>query len=122
MNTRHVIDPPSVGDVALHATGLVAGYGDLNVVHGVDLEVRQVEIVALLGSNASGKTTTLLTLAGELPAHGGGIEWYGGPARGSLACDGCRRSRVRPGGTVGDYADDRAGQLALGCRRSGRRC
>jgi branched-chain amino acid transport system ATP-binding protein len=69
--------PP--GEVALNASGLVAGYGDLDVVHGVDLEVRAGEIVALLGSNGAGKTTTLLALAGELAARRGGVLWYGEP-------------------------------------------
>ena len=69
---------------ALRASGLVAGYGELEVVHGVDIDVRQGEVVALLGSNGAGKSTTLLTLAGELPALGGAIEWFGEPAKVSL--------------------------------------
>ncbi len=73
-----------VAEPALRASGLVAGYGELEVVHGVDIEVRQGEIVALLGSNGAGKSTTMLTLAGELPALGGTIEWFGAPAKTTL--------------------------------------
>lgn len=75
---------PSAVDVRLRATGLVAGYRDLAVVHGVDLEVGAGEIVALLGPNGAGKSTTLLTLAGDLPPLGGQVEWLGAPARGGL--------------------------------------
>jgi branched-chain amino acid transport system ATP-binding protein len=68
----------------LRARGLVAGYGELAVVHGVDLEVAPGEVVALLGPNGAGKSTTLLTLAGDLPPLGGEVEWLGAPARGGL--------------------------------------
>jgi branched-chain amino acid transport system ATP-binding protein len=68
----------------LRATGLVAGYGDLAVVHGVDLHVAPGEIVALLGPNGAGKSTTLLTLAGDLPPLGGVVEWRGAAARPGL--------------------------------------
>jgi branched-chain amino acid transport system ATP-binding protein len=45
------------------------------VVHDVDLEVREGEVVALLGANGVGKTTTLLTLAGELKPMGGEVRF-----------------------------------------------
>ncbi|MGH9230993.1 MAG: ATP-binding cassette domain-containing protein, partial [Acidimicrobiales bacterium] len=48
----------------VEATGLRAGYGDVEVVRGVDLRVDPGEVVALLGPNGAGKTTTLLTIAG----------------------------------------------------------
>jgi branched-chain amino acid transport system ATP-binding protein len=53
--------------------GLRAGYGDVPVLHGVSLEVRAGEIVALIGSNGAGKTTLLKAVAGLLPAMGGRI-------------------------------------------------
>jgi branched-chain amino acid transport system ATP-binding protein len=46
------------------------GYGDLQVVHGVTLEVRDAEIVALLGVNGAGKSTLLRAVSGLLPAQG----------------------------------------------------
>jgi len=54
----------------LNATGLTVGYGDIPVVHGIDLHVGAGELVALLGPNGAGKTTTLLALGGVLPSEG----------------------------------------------------
>jgi len=54
----------------LEIRGLTAGYGDVPVVHGIDLRVDAGEVVALLGPNGAGKTTTLLALGGVLPATG----------------------------------------------------
>ena len=59
------------------AEGLTAGYGTTEVVRDLDLDVRPGEVVALLGANCAGKTTTLLTLAGELPPLGGVVRWQG---------------------------------------------
>jgi branched-chain amino acid transport system ATP-binding protein len=52
---------------------MTAGYGPQPVIHDVDLVVRPGEIVGLLGANGSGKTTTLLSLAGELPLLSGEV-------------------------------------------------
>lgn len=59
----------------IEAVGLSAGYGNLAVVHDIDLEVRAGEIVVLLGPNGAGKTTTVLTLSGELKPLGGSVAW-----------------------------------------------
>jgi branched-chain amino acid transport system ATP-binding protein len=50
--------------------GLRAGYGSIRVLHGIDFEVKECEIVALLGANGAGKTTTLRALSGIIPARG----------------------------------------------------
>jgi ABC-type branched-subunit amino acid transport system ATPase component len=57
--------------VVLDVSGLRAGYGKVEVVHGIDLQVQAGEVVALLGPNGAGKTTTLSTIAGELAPMGG---------------------------------------------------
>jgi branched-chain amino acid transport system ATP-binding protein len=75
----------------LRVSGLVAGYGDLAAVRGVDIEVHAGEVVALLGPNGAGKTTTLLTLAGELPKIGGEVQYMERPLKGPL------HQRVRRG-------------------------
>ncbi|PYM74891.1 MAG: ABC transporter ATP-binding protein, partial [Candidatus Rokuibacteriota bacterium] len=46
----------------LAVESLVAGYGHIQVLRGVDLAVRRGEIVALLGANGSGKSTALNTI------------------------------------------------------------
>jgi len=56
-----------------------AGYGAIEVLKKLTLEVRPGEIVALLGANGAGKSTTLLTIAGVVPVRGGEITWEGAP-------------------------------------------
>ncbi len=55
----------------LRLEGVDAFYGDLQALHGVSLEVREKEIVALVGANAAGKTTTLRVISGTLVARAG---------------------------------------------------
>ena len=57
----------------LEVRGLRAGYGKVEVVHGIDLQVHAGEVVALLGPNGAGKTTTMNTVSGELPPLGGEV-------------------------------------------------
>ncbi len=57
----------------LEIRGLRAGYGALNVLHGLDLVVRKGEAVSLLGGNGAGKTTTLKTVVGLLRGTGGDV-------------------------------------------------
>jgi branched-chain amino acid transport system ATP-binding protein len=59
----------------LRVAGVSAGYGDLIVLRGVDLEVRQGELVALVGSNAAGKTTLLRAIMRLLPLASGRVEF-----------------------------------------------
>jgi branched-chain amino acid transport system ATP-binding protein len=67
----------------LEARGLRTGYGRLPVVFNVDLEVKEGEIVALLGANGAGKTTTLRALSGMLPLMAGEVLLDGAPLNGS---------------------------------------
>ncbi len=55
----------------LRLEGIDAFYGDLQALHGVSFDVREGEIVALVGANAAGKTTTLRVISGTLAARGG---------------------------------------------------
>ncbi|MEW6475460.1 MAG: ABC transporter ATP-binding protein [Actinomycetota bacterium] len=70
--------------------GLHAGYGRSEIVHGVDLEVRSGEIVALFGANGAGKTTTLAATVGVIP------RW-----RGRVLLDGDDTSRLSIPGLYG---------------------
>ena len=61
---------PRTGPALLEVRGLRAGYGQGEVLRGVDLEVRPGEAVGILGRNGMGKTTLLSALMGFLPAQG----------------------------------------------------
>ncbi|WP_433218330.1 ATP-binding cassette domain-containing protein [Dactylosporangium sp. CS-047395] len=74
MSSAAVVDEDAP---VLELRGLSAGYDDLAVVRDVDLKVMRGEIVALLGANGTGKSTTILTAAGELPPIGGEVRWRG---------------------------------------------
>jgi branched-chain amino acid transport system ATP-binding protein len=72
---RHCSEP------VLEVRDLAAGYHGRPVVQGAWMHVRRGEIVSLLGRNGSGKTTTLLTIAGELGPLGGSVLWEQRPIR-----------------------------------------
>jgi branched-chain amino acid transport system ATP-binding protein len=55
----------------LELQGLCAGYGEIQVLWGVDMNVRRGEITALIGSNGAGKTTLMRALSGLIPMQGG---------------------------------------------------
>jgi branched-chain amino acid transport system ATP-binding protein len=61
----------------LRISDLRAAYGHSQVLFGLDLDVEQGEMVTLLGRNGMGKTTTIRTLMGLLPARGGRIVFRG---------------------------------------------
>ena len=65
------------GNLALSLNSLKVDYGPINALKGIDIEVREGSVVALLGANGAGKTTTLQTISGLVPAAGGTIEYYG---------------------------------------------
>jgi branched-chain amino acid transport system ATP-binding protein len=54
----------------LEVQGLAVNYGGIRAVKGLDLEVREGEVVCLIGANGAGKTTTLKALAGLVPTSG----------------------------------------------------
>ena len=54
----------------LQATGLSAGYGPIDVLHGIDVSVAERGITALLGANGAGKTTTLRAICGLIRTRG----------------------------------------------------
>ena len=68
--------------IALKADGLHAFYGKSHILHGVSLEVREGEIVTLLGRNGAGKTTTLRALIGLTPPRQGRVTLFGADVTG----------------------------------------
>jgi branched-chain amino acid transport system ATP-binding protein len=79
---------------ALLATqGLRAGYGSIEVLHGIDLSVPEGSVAAILGPNGAGKTTLLSVLAGLHPAAAGDLVLCGRRINGARA-DGLARLGV----------------------------
>lgn len=69
-SARPTAVPPAPSDSLLRVRGLRVAYRDHEVVHGVDLDVRPGEVVALVGESGSGKSTTAHALIGLLPDGG----------------------------------------------------
>uniref|UniRef100_UPI00333EB3B2 ABC transporter ATP-binding protein n=1 Tax=Castellaniella defragrans TaxID=75697 RepID=UPI00333EB3B2 len=61
----------------LRVAGLASCYGRIQALKGIDLEVRQGELVALIGANGAGKTTFLRALSGVQPMSAGSIHFNG---------------------------------------------
>ena len=61
----------------LEVKGLNAWYGESHILHGMDLEVREGEVVTLLGRNGAGKTTTLKSIMGMVGRRSGSIRFKG---------------------------------------------
>jgi branched-chain amino acid transport system ATP-binding protein len=61
----------------LKVKGLKVAYGGIQAVKGVDLEVREGELVSLIGSNGAGKSTTMKTITRTLAIQAGDIEYLG---------------------------------------------
>src|SRR6202795_892953 len=68
---------PSEAAPLMEAKGVDAGYGTMQVLWGVDLDVRAGETVLLLGANGAGKTTFLKSLVGLIEARHGSIKLGG---------------------------------------------
>ena len=68
--------------IALQAEDLHTFYGKSHILHGVSLEVREGEIVALLGRNGAGKTTTLRSLIGLDRPRTGKVAVFGSDVTG----------------------------------------
>jgi branched-chain amino acid transport system ATP-binding protein len=71
----------------LKVSSLKVAYGGIKAVKGVDLEVREKELVTLIGSNGAGKTTTMKAITGTLGMEGGEIEYLGKSIKGKGAWD-----------------------------------
>ena len=73
--------------VLLQVKGLKVAYGGIQAVKGVDFEVREGELVSLIGSNGAGKTTTMKAITGTLPFVDGDIQFLGRSIKGRGAWD-----------------------------------
>jgi len=77
----------STGDraAALEVRGLEAGYGKIQVLWGIDLDVAPGQFVTIIGANGAGKTTLLRALTGLIPIRSGSARALGAPLRGRSA-------------------------------------
>ncbi len=82
----------------LEIKGIVAGYGSVEVLHEVSVEVREGEIVTLIGGNGAGKSTTLMCASGIVPLRSGEIHFAG--ERIAYAGGGIRADLLVPRGLV----------------------
>ena len=78
------------GAVALRVRDLHFAYGDQPALHGIDLDVREGEIVALIGRNGAGKTTLLRAIVGLARAQQGEVTIAGRSIAGRSVADICR--------------------------------
>ena len=74
-------------NILLKVSRLKVAYGGIQAVKGVDFEVREGELVSLIGSNGAGKTTTMKAITGTLPINDGDIEYLGQSIKGKGAWD-----------------------------------
>jgi len=73
--------------VLLKVNNLMVAYGGIEAVKGITMEVREGELVSLIGSNGAGKTTTMKAITGTLAASSGSIEYLGKNILGQGAWD-----------------------------------
>jgi branched-chain amino acid transport system ATP-binding protein len=71
-----------MANTMLKVTGLKVAYGGIQAVKGVTFEVREGELVSLIGANGAGKTTSLKAITGIQPVAGGDVEYLGKSIKG----------------------------------------
>jgi branched-chain amino acid transport system ATP-binding protein len=74
-------------NILLQVEGLAVAYGGIQAVKGVDFDVRQGELVSLIGANGAGKTTTLKAITGLQPLGVGDVKFMGRSIKGQGAWD-----------------------------------
>ncbi|MBP6778017.1 MAG: ABC transporter ATP-binding protein [Piscinibacter sp.] len=76
-----------MADTLLKVSALKVAYGGIQAVKGVSFEVREGELVSLIGANGAGKTTTLKAITGLQPVAAGDIEYLGRSIKGQGSWD-----------------------------------
>ena len=76
-----------MADTLLKVSALKVAYGGIQAVKGISFDVREGELVSLIGANGAGKTTTLKAVTGLQPVAAGDIEYLGRSIRGQGAWD-----------------------------------
>ncbi|MGC4366395.1 ABC transporter ATP-binding protein [Hydrogenophaga sp. R2] len=76
-----------MANTLLKIKGLKVSYGGIKAVKGIDMEVREGELISLIGSNGAGKTTTMKAVTGSLAFEDGDVEYLGQSIKGKGAWD-----------------------------------
>jgi branched-chain amino acid transport system ATP-binding protein len=76
-----------MANTLLEVQGLKVAYGGIQAVKGVSFEVKEGELVSLIGANGAGKTTTLKAITGTQPPAGGEIRYLGKSIKGQGSWD-----------------------------------
>ena len=64
-------------DIMLKISNLKVAYGGIHAIKGIDLEIREGELVTLIGANGAGKTTTMKAITGLQGWIGGDVQYLG---------------------------------------------
>ena len=86
--------------LVLKIRGVTSHYGRIQALHGIDIDVRKGQLVALVGANGAGKTTLLRAISGVQPISGGSIHYQSADAGNAIGADISKMSpdqRVRSG-------------------------
>ncbi len=87
-------EAPAKKAMALRVADLHAGYGPIRALHGISLDVPEGSVVALLGANGAGKSTTLRVISGILHPTSGAVEFRGASVAGKSPSSHARRGIV----------------------------
>lgn len=104
-----LVDPNA--DVVLRINGLRAGFERAEVLHGINLSVREGECVRIRGGNGAGKTTMLRVMLGNLRPMVGCVEWFGQKLAGPTDAPKCgigyapQGAQLVPGLTVSEHIE-----------------
>jgi branched-chain amino acid transport system ATP-binding protein len=74
-------------DILLKISGLKVAYGGIHAIKGIDLEIREGELVTLIGANGAGKTTTMKAITGLQGWVGGDVHYLGKSIKGVASHD-----------------------------------
>lgn len=80
----------------LQGRGIRAGYGEADVLHGIDFALRAGEVLAVVGPNGCGKSTLLRAVTGLIPLRGGEVTLGGEKLENLKAMERARRCAVQP--------------------------
>lgn len=80
----------------LQTRGIRAGYGEADVLHGIDFALRAGEVLAVVGPNGCGKSTLLRAVTGLIPLRGGEVTLGGEKLENLTAMERARRCAVQP--------------------------